>query len=108
MPRYLMLAINGPTGGEGDAATLDRWYEETHLPDFKAVEGVKTARRYKILRGHVPGLSHDLWPNVTAYEIETDDMAAVSAQLAKLPPFDATLDRTRSAHLLCIQIAGDA
>lgn len=106
MARYLLLAMNGPTGGAGDEDALNRWYEDEHLPGFKSIPGIKTARRYKVMRGKVPGL--ELWPYVAAYEIETDDLAAVSAQLgAKLSNFHPALDRERSAHLMAIQIAGD-
>ena len=107
MARYLLLALNGPTSGEGDEDTLNTWYEDVHLPDFKAIPEVKTARRYKILRGNVPGLS-ELWPTVAVYEIETDDMAAVSAQLQQMRPFDPTLDRSKSANIMAVQIQGDA
>jgi hypothetical protein len=106
MARYLILAMNGPTDGEGDDETLARWYDQVHIPDFKAIPEVKTARRYKILRGNVPGVE-EMWPYVSAYEIETDDMAAVSAQLQKMRPFDPTLDRSKSANIMAVQIAGD-
>lgn len=106
MARYLLLALNGPTDGEGDEERLNRWYEEVHLPAFRKIAAIKSARRYKVLRGKVPGV--ELWPYVAAYEIETDDMAAVSAQMAKeLQDFDPSLDRSRSANIMAIQIAGD-
>ena len=106
MAKYLLLALNGPTSAEGDEEALNRWYEDVHLPGFKSVNGIKTARRYKVLRGKVPG--QELWPYVAAYEIETDDLAAVSQQLAAhLSEFHPALDRTTSAHLMAIQIAGD-
>ena len=107
MARYLLLALNGPTGGGGDEEALNQWYIEDHLPAFKAIAGIKTARRYKVLRGNVPGLD-EVWPYVAAYEIETDDMAAVSAQLAeKMTTFHPALDRTKSANIMAIQVAGD-
>ena len=81
MPRYLMLALNGPTGGEGDEEAFNQWYDEVHLPDFKAIEGIEVARRYKVIRGNLPGL--EAWPYIAAYEIVTDDLAAVSARLAR-------------------------
>lgn len=106
MARYLLLALNGPTADAGAEDALNRWYEDEHLPGFKSVPGIRTARRYKVLRGKIPG--QELWPNVAAYEIETDDLAAVSAQLAeRLSNFHPALDRTKSAHLMAIQIAGD-
>jgi hypothetical protein len=104
--RYLMLALNGSAGEEGDAEALERWYEEVHLPDFKAIDAVKTARRYKIVSGTLPGM--DAWPYVAAYEIETDDMTEVSRRLqSDLRPFHPALDRSRSAMLLAVQTCGD-
>lgn len=106
MAKYLLLALNGPTVGEGDEAAYNSWYDETHLPAFKTIEGIRSARRYKVMRGKVPGL--EVWPYVAVYEIETDDLAAVSAQLGKeLQAFPPTLDRTRSAYMMAVQIAGD-
>jgi hypothetical protein len=106
MARYLLLALNGPKDGEGNEDALNHWYEDEHLPGFKKIEGITSARRYKVMRGKVPGI--ELWPYVAAYEIETSDLAAVSKQLAEqLSSFHPALDRDRSAHLMAIQIAGD-
>jgi hypothetical protein len=108
MSRYLILALNGPTNGEGDEAALNRWYEEEHLPAFKSIDGIRSARRYKVMQGKVPGLD-EVWPYVAAYEIETDNLAAVSAQLAeKMQIFHPSLDRSKSAFIRAIQISGDA
>ncbi|MET0365483.1 MAG: hypothetical protein ABW169_12605 [Sphingobium sp.] len=107
MARYLLLALNGPTGGEGDEEALNRWYDEVHIPGFKAIPEVKSARRYKTIRGKVP--EGELWPYVTAYEIETDDLAAVSARMQKeLMDFHPALDRETSGNLMAIQISGVA
>jgi hypothetical protein len=107
MAKYLMLALNGPTEGEGDEAAFNTWYDEVHVPDFLAVKAVKSARRYKVLRGSIPGM--EAWPYMAAYEIETDDIAAVSKQFqTEFRPFSPAIDRTRSAHIMAIQISDDA
>lgn len=106
MAKYLLLALNGPTHGDGDEETLNRWYDEVHLPAFKRIPQVKSAKRYKTIRGKIPG--RDLWPYVTAYEIETDDLAAVSARLQQDVSFyTPALDRENSGNLWAIQISGD-
>ena len=105
MPKYLVLALNGPTDGDGDEEACNRWYEDVHMPDFKSVEGIRSARRYKVTRGNLIGM--EAWPYLTVYEIETDDIAAVSQGLAKSGPFHPTLDRARSRHLWAIQVSGD-
>ena len=106
MARYLLLALNGPTKGDGDEEALNRWYDQEHIPGFKRIPEVKSARRYKILRGKIPG--RELWPYVTAYEIETDDLPALSARFQKeLSNFHPTLDRSDSGNIMAIQISGD-
>ena len=105
MPRYVLVALNGPTP-EGDEEELERWYREVHMPDLKSVTGIKTARRFKTVRGKIPGA--DLLPYVAIYEIETDDIDALSKEMqAKLQPFHPDFDRSRSAHIFAVQIAGD-
>lgn len=107
MARYLLLAMNGPTQGEGDEEAYHQWYDEVHLPDFREMEEVISARRFKTLRGKVPGLAEP-WPYVVAYEIETDDFAGFSKKLAeKMQSFSPTLDRTWSANLMTMQIGED-
>ncbi|CAN7561327.1 hypothetical protein LJR219_004052 [Phenylobacterium sp. LjRoot219] len=104
MPKYVIIALNGPTP-DGDADELERWYEEVHMPDLLSVEGIKAARRFKTLRGHFPG-QDELWPNVAIYEIETDDLAAVSAGMQKqCRPFHPIFDRSRSAHIFAMLTA---
>lgn len=107
MAKYLLLALNGPVEGEGHEEALNRWYETEHLPGFHTVPGLKSARRFKVLRGKVPG-QEQLWPYVAAYEIETDDLASVSKHLQeRLSQIHPSLDRAKSAHLMAMQIAGD-
>ena len=105
MPRYVLIAMNGPTP-DGDAEVLERWYEEVHMPDLLSVEGITSARRFKTLRGKVP--DKEVWPYVAIYEIETDDLATVSAEMQeKLRAFHPMFDRSRSAHIFAIQTSGE-
>ena len=107
MARYLLLAMNGPTSGEGDEEAYHQWYEEEHLPDFRKMEEVVSARRFKTLRGKIPGMEQP-WPYVTAYEIETDDFQGFSKKLSQaMQNFAPTLDRSCSGNLMTIQISGD-
>ncbi len=107
MARYLLLAMNGPTSGAGDEEAYHAWYRDEHLPDFREMEEVVSARRFKTLRGNVPGMEQP-WPFVTAYEIETDDFAGFSGKLAeKMKSFAPTLDRATSGHLMTIQLSDD-
>jgi hypothetical protein len=107
MAKYLMLALNGPTKGEGDEDTFNRWYDETHVPDFKAIDGIKTARRFRMIRSHkLP--QPENWPYITVYEIETDDFAAVQKRIGtEVGPTHETFDTSTSAAIWAVQISGD-
>lgn len=103
MPKFLMFALNGPTKGEGDAETFDKWYNEVHVPQFKSIDLVKSATRYKVLRGKLPGMEN--WPHLIVYEFEADDIGAISKELqANVGPSDPTLDSSTSAHLWAVAL----
>ncbi len=98
MAKYLLLAMNGPTEPALET-TYNRWYDEVHLPDLLEVPGVTSARRFKVIQGNVP------WPYVAAYEIETDDLRGVLEVMEHQPrPFDPSLDRSNSGHILGIAL----
>lgn len=95
MPRYLLLALNGPTAGEGDEETYNAWYRDIHLPDLLALDGIKSAERFKVVQ------SNTEWPYVAAYEIETDDLPRLLQDMTDKPqPFSPTFDRSKSAFVL--------
>jgi hypothetical protein len=101
MPKYVLIAMNGPIPG-GDADELENWYREIHIPDLLSVDGIKAARRFKTVRGLVK--TGDLWPDVTIFEIETDDLDKVSKGMqTQLRPFHPLFDKTRSAHIFALQ-----
>lgn len=99
MARYLMLALNGPVEGDGKESAYNDWYNRIHIPDLRAVPGIKSARRFKVMQSNLQ------WPYVAAYEIETDDLAkTMDAMQAGLSPFDESFDRSNSAHVLALEI----
>jgi hypothetical protein len=103
MARYLLLAMNGPTSGEGDEEVYLNWYDEVHIPAIRKIDGVTSAKRFKVMRGKVPG---DLWPYLTMYEIDTDDMSRVSAELGKVMQMSTpALDSSKSAHMFAVEIS---
>lgn len=103
MPRYLLLALNGPTKGADDEDTYNRWYDETHVPDLKAIPGVISARRYKVLEnGRLPeAIRH---PYAAAYEIETDSIDKVFESMKNVRPFSPAFDRSTSAFILALAL----
>jgi hypothetical protein len=100
MAKYLLVALNGPTEGEGDEAAYNDWYNTVHVPDLLQITGVQWARRFKVLKSKRAD-----WPYLAAYEFETDDPDAVMAELATKPrPFTPAFDRQNSAFVLAIEI----
>jgi hypothetical protein len=100
MPKYLMLALNGPTEGEGDETAYNDWYNNVHVPDLRLIDGVTSARRFKVI-----GSKRADWPYVAAYEIETDDIPKLMKDLETKPrPFTPTFDRSKSAFVLALEI----
>ena len=77
MARYILLALNGPTEGEGHDEEYNKWYSEVHVKDLLATPGVVSAQRYKVVQGNVE------WPYVAAYQIEADDLGDVFQALGK-------------------------
>jgi hypothetical protein len=94
MARYLLLALNGPTP-DGDEAVFNDWYDNVHVPDLEALDGVLAARRFKVMQSN--GTSH---PYLAAYEIETEDLGKVMEDMKNIRPFDPTFDRSTSNFIL--------
>ncbi len=106
MAKFLMFALNGPTKGEGDAEVFHKWYNEVHVPQFKAIDLVKSATRYKVLRGKLPGMEN--WPHLIVYEFEADDISEISKRLqAGVGPSHETLDSSTSGHLWAVALEED-
>jgi hypothetical protein len=100
MAKYIMLALNGPTEGQEEA--YNDWYSDTHVPELLNIPGIVSARRFKTVQSNLQ------WPYVAAYEIETDDLQTVMANMqAGLSPFPVFFDRSKSAHLLAIALDED-
>ncbi len=100
MPKYMLIALNGPTEGEGDETTYNDWYNDIHLPDLLAVEGVKSARRFRVIKQN-----RAAWPYAAVYEIETDDPDALFDRLySDIRPFTPTFDRSKSAFVLAEEL----
>jgi hypothetical protein len=107
MPRYLLLAMNGPTAEPGAEQEFNQWYNEIHVPDLKAIPGVVSARRYKVVMNKLPEAAR--LPYVAAYEIETDSLERVfTAMETQTRPFTPAFDRANSASIVAIEIEPDA
>jgi hypothetical protein len=47
MKDYVYVVLSNPT--QGSDAAFNDWYDNTHLADVLAVEGVQSARRFKLI-----------------------------------------------------------
>jgi hypothetical protein len=96
MPRYLLVAINGPTSGEGDDAEYNKWYDEVHAADLMKVSGAVSVRRFKI---EAQNRIDKPYLNIT--EIEGESAEAIMKELAeKASKFTDKIDRSTSVFLL--------
>lgn len=94
--------MNGPTGEPDAEEDYNRWYDEVHIPDFLAVPGVLSARRYKVIKSKLPQAA-DL-PYIAAYEIETDSIETVFATMEGwMRPFTPAFDRSKSVHVVAVE-----
>jgi hypothetical protein len=104
MPRFLLIAINGPTSGEGDEAEYNKWYDEVHAADLMSINGAVSVRRFKI-----EAQNRIDKPYVNVTEIEGESAEAVIKELAeKASKFSDKIDRTTSVFVLGREITKDA
>jgi EthD protein. len=75
MPRYRAIVMSNAREGQEDA--FNRYYDEQHLPDVLAVPGYVSAERFRLVSGT------DTYQYLTIYEIETDDLDAVNAEVMR-------------------------
>lgn len=101
MPRFLLVALNGPTAGEGDEDKYNSWYNDVHAADLMQVDGAVSVRRFK-----VEASNRIDKPYVSVTEVEAESAADVMKQLAeKASDFSGSfLDRDTSVFVLAQEI----
>ena len=96
MPKFLLIALNGPTDGEGDDAEYNRWYDEVHAADLMSITGAKSVRRFRVMAQNRVDK-----PYVNVTEVEAESAEAVMKELAeKASTFTDKIDRTTSMFVL--------
>jgi hypothetical protein len=104
MPRYLLVALNGPTSGKGDEAAYNTWYDEVHAADLMTINGAISVRRFKI-----EAQNRIDKPYVNVTEFEADSAEALMKELSeKASDFTDKIDRTASIFVLGREITKDA
>jgi hypothetical protein len=78
--RHVFIIVNDPPSAE-QVDAFDHWYVDRHMPDVLDVPGFISAQRFRL----APEPAHpEALPRYLAiYEIETDDRAAVMAELRR-------------------------
>jgi hypothetical protein len=74
MPKGIMYVESQPSSPERQAE-FDKWYDEVHLNEVCAIDGVVSARRFAPIDGE--------GRLVTVYELDCDDLGSVMEQLGK-------------------------
>jgi hypothetical protein len=77
--RYLGVALTNPV--EGKEAEFNEWYDNRHVLDMLALPGCVSAQRYRLADVQRVGRPQP-FKYLALYEIETDDLAAMAAELA--------------------------
>ena len=100
MPRYVLIALNSPTQGDGDEAVYNEWYNSTHTADLLKVDGSQSVRRFKVI--HRNRVDQDY---VSFTEIEAENSEAVMQQLAeRASEITEKMDRTSSIFILAEEL----
>lgn len=68
-----MVVFTRPKAGREDE--YNEWYQDVHLPEMLAFEGIVGAQRYKLSVRLSPGEAE---PYLSIYDIESDDAQAVA------------------------------
>ncbi len=76
MARYKMVVMSNPVEGREDE--YNDWYQNVHLGELVALEGFRSARRFRLARSLVEG---EVFPYLAIYEIETGDINGVLQNL---------------------------
>jgi hypothetical protein len=70
MPRYKLVVMTRPV--DGREKEFNDWYQDVHLRDLVAVDGIKSAQRFRLSRTVVP--DPEPLPYLAIYDVETDDI----------------------------------
>lgn len=82
MEKRMLLVFTNAV--EGQAEAFNDWYDNVHLPDVLKIPGIKSAIRFKL--GDVQRMDPPYrYEYCAIYELDTDDVASIVAELKKRP-----------------------
>ncbi len=77
MRKFTYVVLTDPVPGKEDE--YNQWYDQQHLPDVLAIDGIESAQRYRLVDGQ-KGVPHRY---LALYHLDTDDPEKVLAQLSE-------------------------
>jgi hypothetical protein len=89
MARFQFVVLT--RAAPGREAEFDDWYDNRHLPDVVAVEGVVSARRFNIEQQSETDFAAPSWRSLAIYELEADDPQRVIAAISAAANTDAMM-----------------
>lgn len=69
---------------EGKLKEFEKWYDEEHLRDVCAVPGIRSAKRYRVLKPFANGMDIPHWDSVAVYEIDAKNPESALETLNKV------------------------
>ena len=79
MPRYKLVVMTKPMEGREDE--YNDWYQNVHLQDVVAIDGFKSAQRFRLNRPLAADSAQ--LPYLAIYDVETDDIDRAIEELLK-------------------------
>ncbi len=83
MAKATLVVMTNPVSSEVEDEYND-WYDNVHLQDLVAVDGVASAQRFRVLDiGAPPDAPSPSHRYLALYEVEADDLEAVAQEVAR-------------------------
>lgn len=107
MASYKFVALSVPIVGR--EPEFETWYDKQHIPDCLRLAGFKGAQRFRIDAKPV-GADVPAWKYMVIYDIESDNIDATLAQIAKVArtaamPMTDSMDMTAGLRFVAAPAA---
>lgn len=79
MQKYQMVVLTNAVAGR--EVEFKHWYDDVHLDQVAAIDGFTSAKRFPLTKMVSEGVKYS---SLAVYEIETDDLDAVLAEMNRL------------------------
>jgi hypothetical protein len=80
MPRGLIVVYSGPESPERDEE-YNEWYDNVHIPEVCSVDGIISARRFRLSTVQRNPVDSTTPRYLAIYEIDTADLQTVADEL---------------------------